>query len=159
MIIKINALTDVDMVRLLYAASQAGVSIDLIVRGVCCLRPGVPGVSEHIRVRSIVGRFLEHSRIFWFQNGGSPRVWIGSADLMERNLDRRVETLCPILDADWAAHLRDVVLSALLKDNVRAHELQANGEYRLVEPADGETPVDSQQELLTWYLSQGREEL
>lgn len=159
MIIKINALTDVDMVRRLYAASQAGVSIDLIVRGVCCLRPGVPGVSEHIRVRSIVGRFLEHSRIFWFQNGGSPRVWIGSADLMERNLDRRVETLCPILDADWAAHLRDVVLSALLKDNVRAHELQANGEYRLVEPADGETPVDSQQELLTWYLSQGREEL
>ena len=113
MIIKVNAITDDQMIRVLYRASQAGVTIDLIVRGICSLRPGIPGVSDHIRVRSIVGRFLEHSRIFWFHNGGHEEMYIGSADLMERNLDRRVETLTPIRDPEILEHLRDVVLARL----------------------------------------------
>ncbi len=157
-IIKINALTDVEMIRHLYRASQAGVEIDLIIRGVCCLKPGVPGVSETIRVRSIVGRFLEHSRIFWFYNGGSPKVFIGSADLMERNLDRRVESLCPIHDRAPADHLRDVVLASLLRDVTRAQVLQADGRYvpaEAVEP--DQPPVDSQELLLEWYAAESRQ--
>ena len=154
-IIKINALTDVETIRQLYRASQAGVAIELIVRGICCLRPGVPGVSETITVRSIVGRFLEHSRIFWFKNGGEPRVFIGSADLMERNLDRRVESLCPIHDRTIADHLHTVVLSALLRDTTRAHLLQASGAYVLAEPAESDQPVDAQLELLAWYGREG----
>ena len=112
-IIKVNSITDDQMIRVLYKASQAGVSIDLIVRGICSLRPGIPGVSDNIRVRSIVGRFLEHSRIYWFQNGGHEEMYIGSADLMERNLDRRVETLTPIRDPEIVEHLRDVVLGVV----------------------------------------------
>jgi polyphosphate kinase len=158
MILKVNAVTDIDMVRKLYAASQAGVSIDLVVRGICCLRPGVPGVSSTIRVRSIVGRFLEHSRIYWFLHGGTPKTFIGSADLMERNLDRRVESLCPILEPGAAEHIRDVVLGTLLRDNTRAYLLQRDGHYRRTEPAEGEPAVDSQLELLNWYLAQPRTE-
>ena len=116
--------------RQLYRASQAGVQIDLIVRGICCLRPGVPGVSERIRVRSIVGRFLEHSRIYSFENGGEPEVYIGSADLMERNLDRRVEVLCPVLDRSLPEYLRDTVLGSYLRDSERAAILGPDGEYR-----------------------------
>jgi polyphosphate kinase len=148
MIMKVNALTDDRTIRHLYRASRAGVDIDLIVRGVCCLRPGIAGVSDRIRVRSIVGRFLEHSRLYWFQNGGSDELFIGSADLMERNLDRRVEVLCPIRDPEILAHLRDIVLSAYLKDNVRAHVLDADGQY--ARPSASE-PFDAQAFLLGHY--------
>lgn len=150
-VIKVNAITDVEIIRGLYGASQAGVRIELIVRGICCLRPGVPGISDTITVRSIVGRFLEHSRVFWFHNGGTPRVFIGSADLMERNLDRRVEVLCPIVDATLGSHIHDIVLSTLLRDNSRAHALTADGRYVPVEPGDSDLPVDAQHELLDWY--------
>jgi polyphosphate kinase len=146
-IIKINGLTDATLIQDLYRASQAGVRIDLIVRGVCCLRPGVPGVSENITVRSIVGRFLEHSRVFWFDNGGSPEAFIGSADLMERNLDRRVEVLCPVLDPALRAYLRDVVLDLYLSDTDRAWALAATGAYSAPSPVAD--PVNAQQALVT----------
>jgi polyphosphate kinase len=151
LIFKNNAVTDTGMIRHLFAASQAGVQIDLLTRGVCCLRPGVPGVSETITVRSIVGRFLEHSRIYYFENGGKPEVYIGSADLMERNLDRRVEVLCPIRDPDLQHQLRHVVLDALLRDTDRAYQLQPDGEYVRVVPEDGAAPVNSQKLLLEHY--------
>jgi polyphosphate kinase len=129
MIIKINSITDDQMIRVLYKASQAGVSMDLLVRGICSLRPGVPGVSDNIRVRSIVGRFLEHTRIYWFLNGGHEEMYMGSADLMERNLDRRVETLTPIRDPEIVDHLRDVVLASYLRDTDRAMVLDSAGRY------------------------------
>jgi len=149
LVFKVNALTDDQMVRVLYRAAQAGVSIDLIVRGTCCLRPGMPGVSENIRVRSIVGRFLEHSRLYWFSNGGDEELYIGSADLMERNLDRRVETLVPIGDPAQRRELRHVVLDAYLRDTARAYQLEANGVYQRFRPV-GET-FDAQQFLLAFY--------
>lgn len=154
-VIKVNAITDAEQVRLLYRASQAGVRVDLIVRGVCVLRPGVPGVSENIRVRSIVGRFLEHSRIFWFANGGSPTLYIGSADVMERNLDRRVEVLCPIVDPAMVGHLYDVVLSAYLRDSHRCRELKADGSYAV--PPEGDLPgINSQDLLLEYHAAEAR---
>jgi polyphosphate kinase len=156
LIIKNNAVADPAMIRTLYKASQAGVPIDMIVRGVCCLRPGIPGISDRIRVRSIVGRFLEHSRIYYFENGGEPEVYIGSADLMERNLDRRVEVLCPIFDPDLRTQLRDIVLAALIADNKRAWELQTDGTYvRPFTPPESR-PVDSQQLLLQSYTTGDR---
>ena len=106
--------------------------IDLIIRGICCLRPGVPNLSESVRVISIVGRFLEHSRIYWFRNGGQDdddELYIGSADLMQRNLDRRVETVFPVLDAAIRSHIREEILELQLKDNVKARELHADGSY------------------------------
>ncbi|MCL4812006.1 MAG: polyphosphate kinase 1 [Vicinamibacteraceae bacterium] len=147
-VVKNNGVADQPMIKALYRASQAGVDIDMIVRGLCCLRPGVPGVSDRIRVRSIVGRFLEHSRIYYFLNGGDDEVWIGSADLMERNLDRRVEVLCPVHDPDLRAHLRDVVLEALLRDTDRAWRLDTDGSYEPCRPAPGAAPFNSQQFLL-----------
>jgi polyphosphate kinase len=149
LIIKVNAITDDQMIRVLYKASQAGVSIDLIVRGICSLRPGIPGVSDNIRVRSIVGRFLEHSRIYWFHNGGHEELFIGSADLMERNLDRRVETLAPVRDPDILAHLRDVVLASYLRDTDRAMNLDAAGRYSRPDNAAG--AFNAQQFLLQHY--------
>ena len=148
-IAKINSLTDIEIIRALYAASQAGVSIDLIVRGVCILRPSLPGISENIRVRSIVGRYLEHSRVFYFANDGNEELFIGSADLMYRNLSRRVEVLTPIKDQRLKAHLRDVVLGAYLKDNVNARCLESDGTYVRVKTADGEKRFDSQLNLAT----------
>jgi polyphosphate kinase len=118
---------------------------------VCCLRPGIPGVSDNITVRSIVGRFLEHSRIYYFLNGGDEEVYIGSGDLMERNLDRRVEVITPLHDAAIKRHLRDVVLEALLNDTHRAWNLQTDGTYTRVTPAEGIDPLNAQQFLLEWY--------
>ncbi len=149
-IIKSNSLTDPRVVRLLYRASQAGVKIDLIIRGVCVLRPGVPGVSENITVRSIVGRFLEHSRIWYFENDGKPQVYIGSADLMERNLNKRVEAVCPVLDTELAQFLRHVILEAYLRDNVRARVLQPDGTYVPLE-GDG-APFDAQYTMMSRRL-------
>jgi polyphosphate kinase len=148
-ILKVNAVTDDQMIRVLYRASQAGVQIDMIVRGICSLRPGIPGVSDHISVRSIVGRFLEHSRIFWFQNGGHEEMYIGSADMMERNLDRRVETLTPIRDVEIVEHLRDVVLHAYLQDTDRAMVLDSAGQYAKPDSAEGR--FNSQHFLLQQY--------
>ena len=147
-IIKNNAVADPGMIKVLYRASQCGVKIDLIVRGVCCLRPGIPGISDNISVRSVVGRFLEHSRIYYFQNAGDPEVYIGSADLMERNLDRRVEVLCPVRDEELRDHLRSVVLQSLLNDTHRASVLRTDGSYIGATPARDEVPVSSQQFLL-----------
>ncbi|KAF1707159.1 polyphosphate kinase 1 [Pseudoxanthomonas sacheonensis] len=147
-IIKINAINEPRIIRALYAASQAGVGIDLIVRGACALRPGVPGVSENIRVRSIVGRFLEHSRIYWFGNDGDPELYCASADWLERNLLHRVETCFPILDEDLAERVFKEALQNYLDDNANAWELDADGEYRKLTPAEGETPHSAQAALL-----------
>jgi polyphosphate kinase len=149
-IIKVNGLSDPDMIRDLYRTSRAGVPIDLIVRGICALRPGVPGISETIAVRSVVGRFLEHSRIFWFENGGEPEVYIGSADLMERNLNRRVETLCPVRDETLSRYLRETVLDAYLRDTARAWRLRSDGEYERA--ADGAGRAFSAQNHLLTHL-------
>jgi polyphosphate kinase len=156
MVLMMNALVDLEMSKLLYRASQAGVSVDLIVRGMCILRPGVAGVSDNIRVRSIVGRFLEHPRIFHFENDGDPVVLIGSADLMRRNLDRRVEVLAPVIDPVHRAYLRQVVLQTYLDDNVKAREMHADGTYTRVVPAEGAPRIDAQARLLR--LSAEREE-
>ncbi|HEX6776594.1 MAG TPA: polyphosphate kinase 1 [Ktedonobacterales bacterium] len=153
LIFKINSLVDAEMIRALYRASRAGVQVDLIVRGICCLRPGVPGVSEHIRVVSLVGRFLEHSRIFYFANGkGRERaeeLYLGSADLMPRNLDRRVEVLFPIENPRFRAALRDKVLEQLLRDTANARELQSDGSYTRKRPPEGQAPLDMQM----WFAS------
>jgi polyphosphate kinase len=146
---KINAITEVDVVRALYRASQAGVPIDLLVRGMCILRPGVPGVSENIRVRSIVGRFLEHSRIYVFENGGELEVHIASADWMGRNLDRRVELAVPVLDPVMAETIASHILAVLLSDNVKSRELQVDGSYRRLSFGPGEMPIDAQRVFLT----------
>ncbi len=146
---KLNALTDAQIVRALYRASQAGVSVDLLVRGMCILRPGVPGVSESIRVKSIVGRFLEHSRIYVFENGGDREVYISSADLMGRNLDRRVELGVPVLDPVVAETLNSQILSVQLADNVKCRELQPSGVYKRRTPGAGEMPIDAQRVFLT----------
>jgi polyphosphate kinase len=144
LIAKINRLTDLDIIEALYKASQAGVKIDLIVRGACMLRPGVPGLSPTIHVRSIVGRFLEHSRIFYFLNGGEEELYIGSADWMTRNLDRRVEVVTPVLSPHLKKYLKDTVLSAYLRDNVKARVMNSDGIYEALQIAIGEEPFNSQ---------------
>jgi polyphosphate kinase len=147
-IIKVNSLVDDRMIRLFYEASQAGVSVDLLVRGICCLRPGIPGVSDNIRVRSIVGRFLEHSRIFYFRNGGEEQVYLGSADLMPRNINRRVEVLFPVETPAQVRFVRDRVLDAYLRENVKARAMNSDGTYTRVLPAPGEEPLNSQLALM-----------
>ncbi|MDP9373906.1 MAG: polyphosphate kinase 1, partial [Chloroflexota bacterium] len=156
LIFKMNALVDAEMVEALYRASRAGVRIDLIVRGACSLRPGVPGVSETIRVISIVGRFLEHSRAYYFGNGGEDELYLGSADLMPRNLNRRVEVLFPLEAPALKAQVRDEVLPLYLRDNVKARVLQPDGTYVRERPAPGEPEVDSQAVLLAAASAQAR---
>lgn len=146
-ILKVNSLTEPTIIRALYRASMAGVRVDLIVRGICSLRPGVEGVSEHIRVRSVIGRFLEHSRAYWFDNDGQPQLYLSSADLMERNLDRRVETAFPIKDPRMLERIRDA-LRRYLADNTGASVLQSDGSYVHLQPAPGEPIRDAQLELL-----------
>jgi len=141
---KINRLTDLNIIEALYEASQAGVKIDLIVRGACMIRPGEPGLSQTIHVRSIVGPFLEHSRIFYFANGGDEEVYIGSADWMARNLDRRVEVVTPVLDPQLKKYLKDTVLDAYLRDNVKARVMNSDGTYEMPPMAPGEQPFNSQ---------------
>lgn len=145
-IMKLNSLVDPKTIRALYKASQAGVRVDLIVRGICSLRPGVIGVSENIRVISIVGRFLEHSRVFYFHNAGAGEVYLGSADMMERNLDRRVEVIFPILHSEVRDEIK-AELELMLLDNIKAWELQQDGTYVHVEK--GGNKIDSQHIFLT----------
>jgi polyphosphate kinase len=155
-IMQMNALVDAACIRALYAASQAGVEIDLIVRGICRLRPGVPGVSDRIRVRSIVGRFLEHPRLFMFANGKQKQFYIGSADLMPRNLDLRVEVVTPVDDPDLTARLEQV-LGIMLRDNVQAWELGEDGSWQRQQPGEGEKPIATHTVLRELALRQGVE--
>jgi len=143
---KMNALVDPDIIGALYQASQAGVPIDLIVRGICCLRPGLPGISETVRVISIVGRFLEHSRAFYFLNGGDEEVYIGSADWMPRNLDRRIEAVAPLEDPSHRVAIRDL-MELMWRDNRQAWELSGDGRYRQRSP-DGEEEVATHRKLV-----------
>ncbi len=146
LIFKMNALEDPEMIRLLYQASQAGVRCDLLVRGICCLRPGLEGVSENIRVTSIVGRFLEHSRIYWFANGGREEVYLGSADLMGRNLNHRVELLFPVENKKLQKRLREDILATYLADNRNARRMQPDGTFRW--DKSEQPAVDSQARFL-----------
>jgi polyphosphate kinase len=147
-IVKINGLLEPAVVQALYRASQAGVKIDIICRGICSLRPQLPGISDHIRVVSIVDRFLEHSRVFYFGNGGDPLVYIGSADWMDRNLSRRVEVVFPIEAPELKQRMIREVLAISLGDNEKARELMPDGSYRRVAPAAGQAPLRSQQRFL-----------
>jgi polyphosphate kinase len=145
---KINGLLEPAVVKALYRASQAGVRVDVVCRGICALRPGVPGVSDTVRVTSVVDRFLEHSRIFYFENDGTPEVYVGSADWMDRNLSRRVEVVFPVEQPDLKARLIDEILGISLADNVKARQLTAEGVYFRVQPGPGEPAVRSQVRFL-----------
>ena len=151
-IFKANNLVDKPIIELLYKASQAGVRVDLMIRSACCLVPGVPGVSENIRVISVLGRFLEHSRIFYFRNGGREEIYLGSADLMPRNLNQRVEVLFPIQDAQMIRAIRDDILEIYLEDNATARLMQPDGSYRRLQPGPGEMEKRTQE----WFMSRAR---
>ncbi len=148
LIFKMNALVDPICIAALYRASQAGVKIDLQVRGICCLRPGVPGISENIRVTTIVGRFLEHARIYYFHNGGNEEVYLGSADLMPRNLDKRVEVLFPVQNPDIRNAILTKILPVQLTDNCKLRVLQSDGTYQRIIPPAGVSPLNAQ----AWFL-------
>ncbi len=149
LIFKMNALVDPDIIRHLYRASQAGIQIDLIIRGICSLRPGVAGISENIRVRSLVGRFLEHSRVYYFRNNGLEEIYLGSADMMQRNLNKRVEVLFPIESQKLRTRLLEHMLQSLLKDTMNSHELQSDGSYKRIKPSEENEAFDCQ----NWFIS------
>jgi polyphosphate kinase len=153
LILKMNSLVDKPLIRRLYRASQAGVKVELNVRGMCCLRPGVPGVSDNITERSIVGRFLEHSRIYYFLNGGAEEIIMGSADIMPRNLNRRVEILFPVQDPAIVRRLRDEILTVYLNDNMKTRVLHADGSWEHIWPGADEEPLNAQE----WFVAQARE--
>lgn len=148
LIFKMNSLVDSRMIRCLYEASQAGVKVDLIVRGICCLRPGIPGISDNIRVISVVGRFLEHSRAYYFYNGGDEQIYLGSADLMPRNINRRVEVLFPVEDPSIIRYLKDDVLDTYLAANTKVRLMNADGSYEYIQPDENEKIVNVQESLI-----------
>ncbi|MGR9054052.1 MAG: polyphosphate kinase 1, partial [Gammaproteobacteria bacterium] len=153
-IIKVNAVVEEQLIKALYRASQAGVKVRMIVRGVCCLKPGIPGVSDNIEVRSIIGRFLEHTRVYMFENDGNSEVYVASADMMNRNMFRRVEICFPIENKK----LHNRIMSDLdvyLNDNNQAWLLQPDGHYLQLAPAKGEEPLQAQSEMLQSLLNQG----
>jgi polyphosphate kinase len=152
---KMNSLVDGKIIKLLYQASQAGVDIDLVVRGICCLRPGIPGLSDNIRVISVIGSFLEHSRIFYFHNQGQPEYYMGSADWMTRNLDRRVEAITPIESPKLVTELQDI-LDIMLADNRQAWDMDSDGEFTQRRPAQGEAERGTHRLLKEYYLKRAR---
>ena len=156
LILKMNSLIDRKMIQCLYRASQEGVKIELLVRGICGLRPGLKGVSENIQVTSVVGRFLEHSRIYYFRNGGQEEIFLGSADLVPRNINRRVEVLFPVSDPHLIRYLRDEVLDTYLNDNIKARLMSPDGSYERVKPVDGDKPLNSQDQLLNWHQNSNK---
>src|SRR5207253_789147 len=147
-IAKINGLLEPVVVQALYRASQAGVKIDLICRAICALRPCLPGISENIRVTALIDRFLEHSRVFLFGNGGDPQVYIGSADWMDRNLSRRVEVVWPVDQPNLKQRLIREILATVLADNVKSRQLMSDGSYRRIVSLDGQPRVRSQERFL-----------
>lgn len=152
-VVKMNALVEDQIIEAIYRASQAGVKVDLIIRGICCLRPGVPGLSENITVRSIVDRFLEHSRVWYFANGHQPEVFVGSADWMPRNLFRRIEVVFPVEDGNLRDRIIEEVLGRQLADNVKARLLQPDGRYLLPPLLKGAKPRQSQREFMELALN------
>ena len=148
LIFKVNSVVDPHIIELLYEASQAGLKVDLLVRGMCCLRPGLKGVSENIKVKSIVGRYLEHSRVFYFCNDGHEEIYMGSADLMRRNLDHRVEVVFPVESPEHIHYLRYQMLETYLKDNVRTRIMQKDGTYLRLKPHNSDKVVDVQEFLM-----------
>jgi len=151
LIFKMNSLVDPPMIRKLYHASQAGVKIDLLVRGMCCLRAGIPNVSDNIHVLSVVGRFLEHSRMFYFHNDGQEQIYLGSADLMPRNINHRVEVLFPVQDIRLVHHLRNEVFETYFKANVKVREMTGDGQYRFITPKPDEKLINPQEWLINLY--------
>ncbi|MBX2810623.1 MAG: polyphosphate kinase 1 [Myxococcales bacterium] len=145
---KMNSLVDGEIIEALYRASQAGVPIDLIIRGICCLRPGIPGISENIRVRSILDRFLEHSRVFWWKNGGDDQLYLSSADWMPRNLNRRIECCFPVLDPDLKSRIIEEIFPIELADNTHSWELNTDGVYQVIAPEEGEPANRAQLKLM-----------
>jgi polyphosphate kinase len=155
LIFKVNSIVDPGVISLLYEASQAGVQIDLLVRGMCCLKVGIKGISDHITVTSIVGRYLEHSRLYYFLNGGKDEIYLGSADLMQRNLDHRVEVVFPLEKPEHVRYLRDDVLQKYLHDNLRARVMQPDGKYKRIKPGANQERIDVQEWLMVHGSKQG----